>query len=186
MAGVGARDQGEANAPKNARNGGVEGENRVDRRVAGAPTHSGELFRTRGTYRARLSASTRCGRMRRSCWRSRRGRRGPELAGREAPSHRRRWRAAEWQMLRASERGARARVEELKWQRAQQRMRPSAPGGRPGRVQAAACSPRGGQSLPARHGGTAWPSARGHGAGAGAGKGVSAGGLGRLRPAGQK
>jgi len=46
MAGVGARDQGEASAPKNARNGAIEGENRADRGVAEAPSHSGELFRT--------------------------------------------------------------------------------------------------------------------------------------------
>ena len=57
-AGIGAQGQGETNAPKNARNGGVEGENRADRGVAGAPTHSSELYRTRGTHRARLSAST--------------------------------------------------------------------------------------------------------------------------------
>jgi len=51
-------------------------------------------------------------------------------------------------------------MEERKWQRGQQRTRPGAPGGRPGRVQAAACSPRGGQALPAHHGGTARLSAR--------------------------
>ena len=84
--GMGAQSQGGANATKDARNGGEERENRADRGVAGAPTHSGELYRTRGTHRARLSASTGCGRTRRSRWWSRRGGRRSELAGREAPS----------------------------------------------------------------------------------------------------
>jgi len=70
---------------KNANNGREERENRADRKVAGAPTHSGELYRAHETHRARLSA-TECGRMRRSRWQSRRGGRRPELAGREAPS----------------------------------------------------------------------------------------------------
>jgi len=48
MAGIGARGRGEANAPKSTRNGGVEGENRADRGIAGVPTHSGELSRARG------------------------------------------------------------------------------------------------------------------------------------------
>ena len=85
-AGIGARSQGGANATKNAGNGGVERENRADRGVAGALTHSSELYRTRGTHRARLSASTRCGRTRRSRWWSRRRGRSAELAGREAPN----------------------------------------------------------------------------------------------------
>ena len=48
MAGIGARGRGEANAPKSTRNGGVEGENRADRGIAGVPTNSGELSRARG------------------------------------------------------------------------------------------------------------------------------------------
>ena len=133
-AGTGAQSQGEANAPKNAGNGGVERENRVDRGVAGAPTHYGELYRTRGTHRARLSASTLCGRTRQSRWWSRRGGRRSELAGREAPSvggdgARRSGSCC------ARVRGrATARAERRKWQRGRRRMRPGAPGGRPGRV----------------------------------------------------
>ena len=49
---IGARGQGEANASKSTRNGGVERENRRDREVAGVPTHSGELSRAHGTHRA--------------------------------------------------------------------------------------------------------------------------------------
>jgi len=49
-AGIDARGQGEANASKSAKNGGVERKNRGDREVAGVPTHSGELSRTRGTH----------------------------------------------------------------------------------------------------------------------------------------
>jgi len=86
MAGTGAQSQGGANAPKNARNGGEERENRADRGVSGAPTHSGVLYRTRETHRARLSASTGYGRTRRSHRWSRRGGRRPELAERGAPS----------------------------------------------------------------------------------------------------
>jgi len=52
-AGIGARGQGEANASKSVRNGGVEGENHGDREVAGVSTYSGELFRAHGTHRAR-------------------------------------------------------------------------------------------------------------------------------------
>ena len=178
-AGTGAQSHGGANAPKNARNGGEERENCVDRGVVGAPTHSGELHRTRETHRARLSASTGCGRTRRSRRWSQRGGRRTELAERGPPSvdgdgARRSScgcvRAREW---------ARPRAERRVWQ-------PGAPSGRPGRVQATACSPRGGRALPARHGGTARPSACGHGAGTSAGKGASAGVLGRLRPVGQK
>ena len=58
-----------------------------------------------------------------------------------------------------------------KWQRGRRRAWPGAPGDRPGRVQAAACSPSSGRALPARHGGAARLSVRGHGAGASAGKG---------------
>jgi len=64
--GKGAQSQGKANAPTNASKGGKERENRASREVAGAPTHSGELYRARGAHRARLSASTRRGRTRRS------------------------------------------------------------------------------------------------------------------------
>ena len=79
----------------------------------------------------------------------------PELAEREAPSRRRRWRVAERQLRRAGERKARARVEDRKWERRQRRRRSGTPGGRPGCIHAAACSPRGGRALPACHGGTA-------------------------------
>ena len=74
------------NATNDARNGGEERENRADRGVTGAPTRSGELYRTRETHRARLSVSTGCGRTRWSRRWSRRGGRRPELAGGGAPS----------------------------------------------------------------------------------------------------
>ena len=47
-AGIGSRGRGEANTPKSARNGGVEGENNAERKVTGVPTHSGDLSRARG------------------------------------------------------------------------------------------------------------------------------------------
>ena len=53
----------------------------MSREVAGAPTHSGELYRARGAYRARLSASTGYGMARWSCWCLRMGGRRTELAG---------------------------------------------------------------------------------------------------------
>ena len=80
----------------------------------------------------------------------------------------------------------RARAEGREWERGRRRAQPSSSGGRPGRVLAVACSPRGGRTLPARHGGTERPSARGRGRERGAGEGEGTGGPGRLRPAGQK
>jgi len=41
---MGAQSQGGVNAPKNARNGVEERENRADRGVTAAPTHSVELY----------------------------------------------------------------------------------------------------------------------------------------------
>ena len=152
--------QDRANALKNACNGGEERENRASREVAGAPTHSGELYRARGAYRARLSASAGCGRARRGHGWLRMGGRRPELARRRAPSvggngERR----SGCCCMRTRER-ARAREEERVWQRGRRRTRPGAPSGRLGRVQAVACAPRGGRALPTRHSGTARPSAR--------------------------
>ena len=135
-----AQCQGEANAPTNASNGGEERENRLSREVAGAPTHSGELYRASGAYRARLSASTGYGMARWSCWCLRMGGRRTELARRKAPS--------------VCCNGARwcgcccARAEGHVWQRGRRWTRPGAPGGRLGRVQAVACTPRGGRALP--------------------------------------
>jgi len=68
---------------------------------------------------------------------------------------------------RESERG---RAERHNWQRRVRRVRPGAPGGRPGCVHSGACAPRGGQALPARHGDTArpfiaWTRARARGGG---------------------
>ena len=178
--GVDAQSQGGANATNDARNGREGRETRADRGVARAPSRSGELYRTRETHRAWLSASTgavgRGGAV---------GGRGEEGGGQSLPGEELRASVAMARggaaAARAGER-ARVRVERHKCQRGRRRTRPGAPGGRPGRVQAAACSPRGGRALSARHGGTARPSARGHGAGVG--KGASAGGLGQLRPAG--
>ena len=83
--------------------------------------------------------------------------------------------SATMRLLRASERRARARVEERKWQRGQRRTRPGAPGD-----QGVSKLPHGSTGAAVRTRG------RGAGAGAGVGKGVSAGGLGRLRLVGQK
>ena len=155
-----AQCQCEANGPTNESNGGEEREKRVSREVVGALTHSGELYRTRGAYRARLSASTGCGMARRTRWCFRMGGRRPELARRKAPS------VGDNYARRCGCYYARrcgcyyARAEGRVWQRGRRRTRPGAPGGRPGRVQAAACAPRGGRALSARHGGTARPSAR--------------------------
>ena len=86
--------------------------------------------------------------------------------------------------VRARER-ARERVEERVWQRGRGRMRSGAPGGRPGCVHPGACAPRVCRTLPACHGVAARPSARVDMVLA-RGRGSRAGGLGRLRPAGQK
>ena len=105
-AGIGARSQGGANATKNAGNGGVERENRADRGVAGALTHSSELYRTRGTHRAR-GAEGRGGAV---------GGRGGEEGAQSWPGEKlrtsRRWCAAERQLLRASEREGESASEE--------------------------------------------------------------------------
>ena len=70
----------------------------------------------------------------------------------------------------------REREERLKWTRRGRRARPGAPGGRPGRVEACACAPRGGRALPARHGSTARPAVvRGRGRGSEEGDGALAG-----------
>ena len=82
----GCASQGGANATNDARNGGEGRDTHADRGVAGALTCSGELYRMRETHRARLSATTGCGRTRRRRWWSWRGRRRPELAERGAPS----------------------------------------------------------------------------------------------------
>ena len=98
--------------------------------------------------------------------------RGGAGGGREEEGEGRSWPGEELRAVggygvrRSGERCARASREARasgggrKWERGLRRARPGAPGGRPGRLHAAACPPRGGQALPARHGGTARPSAR--------------------------
>jgi len=97
-------------------------------------------------------------------WRTRWGRTVEEELGLQW----RRRRSARAERGRESERG---RAGGRKWLRGRRRARQGAPSGRPGRVQATACSPHGSRALPARHDGAARPSARVHGAGASAGTG---------------
>jgi len=67
-------------------------------------------------------------------------------------------------------------VDEREWQQRGRRVRPGAPGGRPGRIRSGACAPRDGGALPARHGGTARPAVtRGRGRGHGEGEGALVG-----------
>ena len=80
--------------------------------------------------------------------------------------------------LRVRSEGERARADGREWQQGRRRARPSAPGGRPGRVQAIACSPRGSRVLRARHGGAAVRARTRRGRERGRGEGESAGGLG--------
>ena len=93
---------------------------------------------------------------------------GGERARRSSELQWRRRRSTRAGRERENERGGAGRP---KWQRGRRRTRPGAPGGRPGRVQVAACAPRGGRALPACHGVAAQPSAHVDAALARAGRG---------------